>query len=113
MLKGAPPVNKTKPSPILKEPHFTVSLPNPRHSPFNRSVWTLSRVYCPFKAMMPYSPSPITDALEVPYSYHAPPPLLEWGSPSYTLTMCTGGSDSQQNSSQTETPVSHCTSEQR
>src|SRR5258707_1678828 len=109
MSRDAPSVSKTKPLPILGEPHFTISPLSLRHFPSNRSVWTSSQVYPPFEAMMPYLPSSTTGALGAPYSYHAPPLSPEWESPSYILTMCTNGSGSPQNLSQTETLASRRT----
>src|SRR5258708_10315636 len=109
MSRDAPSVTKPKPFTMLGEPHLSISPPSLRHFPSNRSVWTSSRVYPPFEAMMPYLPSSTMGALGAPYSYHAPPLSPEWESPSYILTMCTDGSGSPQNLSQTETLTSRPT----
>src|SRR5258708_6840864 len=91
MSKDAPLANKTKPLLTPGGPHFTVSLLNPRRSPSDRSVWTLSWAYPQLEAMMRYSPSLITGVLEAPYSYPVPPLSQGWESPNCTSNMCTDG----------------------
>src|SRR5229473_4757333 len=91
MSKDAPSANRTKTSPIHGGPHFTASLLTPKHSPFNRSVWTLLPDYPLFEATTQFSPLLTTAAPEVPYSYLAPSPLQEKESPNCTSNMCIDG----------------------
>src|SRR5258708_23295663 len=94
MSRDAPPANKIKPLLTPEEPHFTRSPLSPRRSLSNRSAWTSSQAYPQPEAMMQFLLSSITDVLEAPYSYPAPPLSQGWESPSYTSNTSIDGSGS-------------------